>query len=73
MAERGSVKEVASFKSKSKSERPSKDNLQYLFGLLDKEENEIEKARNREINNTNALSTRRRIMRIRSALIDLHK
>src|ERR687892_448020 len=42
MAERGSVKEVESFKSKSKSERSSKDDLQYLFSLLDKEENEIE-------------------------------
>jgi hypothetical protein len=72
MAERGSVKEVESFKSKSKSERSSKDDLQYLFGLLDNEENEIEEARNGKINNTNALSTRRRIMRIRSALIDLH-
>ncbi len=53
----------------SKSERLSIDDLQYLMGLLDKAQEEIETEDKRE-----AMSlTRKRIMRIKLALIDLDK
>jgi hypothetical protein len=53
----------------SKSERLSVDDLQYLMGLLDKAQEEIETEDKRE-----AMSlTRKRIMRIKLALIDLDK
>ena len=53
----------------SRSERLSIDDLQYLMGLLDKAQEEIETENKRE-----AMSlTRKRIMRIKLALIDLDK
>jgi hypothetical protein len=53
----------------SKSERLSVDDLQYLMGLLDKAQEEIETEDKRE-----AMSlTRKRIMCIKLALIDLDK
>lgn len=63
-----SVKEAAA----SKSERLSKDDLQYLMGLLDKAEDEIDTEGDGE-NNAAASSTRRRISRIRLALVDYYK
>jgi len=50
----------------------SKDDLQYLFGLLDKAESEIEEeAEGYEgQNKRNTSSTRKRIMRIRLALLN---
>ena len=70
MTEDRSVKKVAA--SKSKSERLSKDDLQYLMGLLDKAEEEIETVGDGQ-NGRSALSTRRRISRIRIALFDYYK
>lgn len=67
MTEDLSVKEAAA--SKSKSECLSKDDLQYLMGLLDKAEDEIETEGDGE-NNAAASLTRRRISRIRLALVD---
>lgn len=67
MTEDLSVKETAA--SKSKSECLSKDDLQYLMGLLDKAEDEIETEGDGE-NNAAASLTRRRISRIRLALVD---
>jgi hypothetical protein len=68
MTEDLSVKEAAG----SKSERLSKDDLQYLMGLLDKAEDEIETEGDGE-NNAAASLTRRRISRIRLALVDYYK
>jgi len=73
MAEkRDSVKEDATAsKSKSKSECLSKDDLQYLIGLLDKAEEEVEaEGDGYRQNKGSTLSTRRRIKRIKSALIN---
>jgi hypothetical protein len=67
MTEDRSVKDAAA----SKSERLSKDDLQYLMGLLDKAE-EMETEGNGK-NKTGTLSTRKRIIRIRLALIDFDK
>ena len=68
MTEDRSVKDAAA----SKSERLSKDDLQYLMGLLDKAEEEMETEDNGK-NKTGTLSTRKRIIRIRLALIDFDK
>jgi hypothetical protein len=73
MAEKtDSVKEDAIVsKSKSKSERLSKDDLQFLMGLLDKAEEEIEtEGDGYRQDKGSTLSTRRRIIRIKSALIN---
>ncbi|MFZ0555498.1 MAG: hypothetical protein WBL68_05400 [Nitrososphaeraceae archaeon] len=68
MTEDRIVKDAAA----SKSERLSKDDLQYLMGLLDKAEEEMETEGNGK-NKTGTLSTRKRIIRIRLALIDFDK
>ena len=68
MTEDRIVKDAAA----SKSERLSKDDLQYLMGLLDKAEEEMETEGNGK-NKTCTLSTRKRILRIRLALIDFDK
>jgi hypothetical protein len=78
MAQRDSIKKTATTTAayKSNSDRLSKDDLQYIFGLLDIAEKEIEEVAVEDYdgqNNRNKSSTRRRIIRIRSALIDLHK
>jgi hypothetical protein len=68
MTEKSSVKEAAA----SKSDRLSKDDLQYLMGLLDKAEEEIEAEGDGE-NKISASLTRKRITRIKLALVDLYK
>jgi hypothetical protein len=69
-----SIKEDAMVsKSKSKSERLSKDDLQYLMGLLDKAEEEIETEKDGENKSAAASLTRRRIIRIKSALINFEE
>ena len=68
MTEDRIVKDAAA----SKSEGMSKDDLQYLMGLLDKAEEEMETESNGK-NKTGTLSTRKRIIRIRLALIDFDK
>jgi hypothetical protein len=79
MAQRDSVKKTAATTaaaSKSNSDRLSKDDPQYIFGLLDVAEKEIEEEAEESYdgqNKRNKSSIRRRIIRIRSALIDLHK
>ena len=65
MSEKPSVKEAAA----SKSERLSKDDLQYLMGLLDKTEDEIEAEGDGENKIATSL-TRKRITRIKLALVD---
>ena len=69
MTERSSVKDA----SASKSERLSKDDLQYLMGLLDKAEEEIETEMDGEDKREAMSLTRKRIMRIRFALMDYYK
>jgi hypothetical protein len=66
------LKSKVKSKSRSESEHLSKDDLQYLFGLLDKAEYEIEEeAEGYEgQNKRNTSSTRKRIMRIRLALLN---
>jgi hypothetical protein len=68
MTEDLSVKEAAA----SKSEHLSKDDFQYLMGLLDKAEDEIETEGDGENNAATSL-TRRRIIRIWLALVDYYK
>ena len=69
MTERSSVKDA----SASKSERLSKDDLQYLMGLLDKAEEEIETEVNGGDKREAMSLTRKRIIRIRFALMDYYK
>jgi hypothetical protein len=67
------LKSKVKSKSRSESEHLSKDDLQYLFGLLDKAEYEIEEAEGYEgQNKRNTSSTRKRIMRIRLALLSYY-
>jgi hypothetical protein len=73
MAKKSSIKDTPESKSKSKSERLSKDDLQYLMGLLDKAEEEIETEGGDGKDKRSLLSTRKRIIRIRLALIDYYK
>jgi hypothetical protein len=68
MTENRSVKDAAA----SKSECLSMDDLQYLMGLLDKAEEEIETEVDEDKREAMSL-TRKRIIRIRLALIDLDK
>ena len=69
MNEDRSVKDAAA----SKSERLSMDDLQYLMGLLEKAEEEIETEVNGEDKREAMSLTRKRIMRIRLALMDYYK
>ena len=69
MNEDRSVKDAAA----SKSERLSMDDLQYLMGLLEKAEEEIETEVNGEDKREAMSLTRKRIMRIRLALNDYYK
>ena len=69
MTEDRSVKDAAA----SKSERLSMDDLQYLMGLLEKAEEEIETEVNGEDKREAMSLTRKRIMRIRLALMDYYK
>ena len=69
MTEDRSVKDAAA----SKSERLSMDDLQYLMGLLEKAEEEIETEVNGEDKGEAMSLTRKRIMRIRLALMDYYK
>ena len=69
MAEDREVKDAAA----SKSERLSMDDLQYLMGLLEKAEEEIETEVNGEDKREAMSLTRKRIMRIRLALMDYYK
>ena len=69
MTEDRSVKDAAG----SKSERLSMDDLQYLMGLLEKAEEEIETEVNGEDKREAMSLTRKRIMRIRLALMDYYK
>lgn len=70
MTVKSSVKEAG---PASKSERLSKDDLQYLMGLLDKAEEELEAEGDGENKRDSTLSTRKRIIRIKLALGDLCK
>ena len=65
MTEDRIVKDAAA----SKSERLSKDDLQYLMGLLEEEMETEDNGKNK----TGTLSTRKRIIRIRLAVIDFDK
>ena len=69
MTEDRAVKDAAA----SKSERLSMDDLQYLMGLLEKAEEEIETEVNGEDKREAMSLTRKRIMRIRLALMDYYK
>jgi hypothetical protein len=69
MTDDHSVKDAAA----SKSERLSMDDLQYLMGLLDKAEEEIETEVDGEDKREAMSLTRKRIMRIRFALNDYYK
>jgi hypothetical protein len=69
------LKSKVKSKSRSESEHLSKDDLQYLFGLLDKAEYEIEEEAEEGYegqNKRNTSSTRKRIMRIRLALLNYY-
>ena len=70
MTEKPPVKEAGSV---SKSEGLSTDDLQYLMGLLDKAEEELEAEGDGENKRDSTLSTRKRIIRIKLAIGDLCK